>query len=98
MDIFNNKKSNNTNIKETCNTSPKPAQKRFRDSIRIESFNLKARLIRLKEDLIAGRIKEKDLNKKDLDGVTRLLKEELAQNEMKIKNLQAQIAKHKKNN
>ena len=70
----------------------------FKYAIRVENFGQQERFLKLKEDLIQGKIEEKDLSKNDLDAVTRLLKEEIAQNDIKIKNLQSQIAKYKKNN
>ena len=102
MSIFKKYKIDSKEVNsESENSSPsfqRPKKNDFKYSIRVENFGQLEKFLKLKEDLIQGKIEEKDLSKKDLDGVTKLLKEEIAQNELTIKSLQSQIAKYKKNN
>jgi len=96
MDLLKNKKDNSS-AEERNSIKSNEGPNCFRTTVKIDN-NAKARIQKIKEDLIQGNIKQEDLNNEDLEEVTILLKEEFIQNEIKIRGLQAQIAKHKKNN
>ena len=100
MELFKRKKEERVKEHNTNNNQipPKSKTNGFKSVIKVDGIDEKLRYLKLKEDLVEGKISEKDLSDEDLDSVIVLLKEEIAQNSIKIKKLEGQIAKHKKNN